>query len=136
MLKRAQVYFRDPCPGAEETKSFLEEHGVLVIERDISKKPFTRKELGIILGYHNPKHYLDTDSSVFKKKKLDKKIPSRDELLDLILENQELLRNPIVLSGRLMAIGTNRQQMIDMFQIKVSGNGSDRDEGESSRRKK
>ena len=133
MLKRAQVYFRNPCPGAEETKNFLEEHGVLVIERDLSQKPFTRRELGAILGYHNPKYYLDSDSSAYKKKKLDKRIPSRDELLDLILEDQELLRNPIVLSGRLMAIGTNRRQLIDMFQIKVSGNGSDGGEGESSR---
>jgi len=71
MLKRAQVYFRNPCPGAEETKNFLEEHGVLVIERDLSQKPFTRRELGAILGYHNPKYYLDSDSSAYKKKKLD-----------------------------------------------------------------
>lgn len=132
MLKRAQMYCRYPSKGAEEAKSFLEEHGVMVIERDIAKKPLTRKELGVILGYHNPRHYLDTASPVYTKKKLDKKMPSRPELLDMIVENPDLLRNPIVLSGRLMTIGNNRKQLIEMFQIKVSGNGKDNNEGEPS----
>jgi arsenate reductase-like glutaredoxin family protein len=136
MLKRAQMYYRNPCPGAEEAKDFLEENGVVVMERDISKKPLNRKELGGILGYHDPKHYLDASSSVFSKKKLDKKIPPRSELLDLIVENPELLRNPIILSGRLMTIGNNRKQLTDMFQIRVSGNGSGNSEGQTEKRKK
>ena len=136
MLKRAQLYFRNPCPGAEEAKSFLEEHGVLVMERDISKKPLTKKELVMILGYHDPKHYLDTASSTFTKKKLDKKLPSRNELMDMILETPDLLRNPIILSGRLMTIGNSRKQLIDMFQISVSGNGSGEKEETPRRRKK
>jgi arsenate reductase-like glutaredoxin family protein len=136
MLKRAQLFYRNPCPGAEDAKKFLEENGVVVVERDISQKPLTRKELGVMLGFHNPKHYLDSTSSVFSKKKLDKNIPSRSELLDLIMENPELLRNPIILAGRLMTIGSNRQQLIDMFQIKISGNGSGQSEGASRRTKR
>jgi arsenate reductase-like glutaredoxin family protein len=133
MLKRAQVYYRNPCPGADEVTGFLKEHDVLVMERDITKKPFTKRELGIILGHLNPKHYLDTTSSVFKKKKLDKAVPPRNELLDLIMENPDLLRNPIIRSGRLIAIGNNRQQLVDMFQIKVSDNGSDNTKGTAQR---
>ena len=136
LKKRAQLFYRDPCPGAEEAKSFLEEHGVMVVERNITKKPLTRKELGVVLGFHNPKHYLDATSSVFSKKKLDKEIPPRPELLDLIIENPELLRNPIILSGRLMTIGNNRKQLIDMFQIRVSGNGSGESEGGAKNKKK
>lgn len=124
MLKRAQLYYRTPCPGADEAKNFLEENGVIVVERDIAKKPLTRKELSVILGYLDPKHYLDPTVAAFKKKRLDKLIPTRPELLDIIVENPELLRNPIILSGRLMTIGNNRQQLIQMFQITVSGNGS------------
>jgi len=135
MLKRAQLYYHHPCPGADEAKNFLEEHGVVVVERDITQKPLTRRELTLILGSHDPKHYLDATSSVYSKKKLDKKMPSRNELLDMILEHPDLLRNPIVLSGRLMTIGNNRKQLIEMFQITVSGNGKGYKEGESSRGK-
>jgi arsenate reductase-like glutaredoxin family protein len=125
MLKRAQFFFRNPCPEAEEAKSFLEENGVMVIERDISERPLSKKELRSILGYHNPKHYLDMTSATYQKKKLDAQLPSREELLELIADNPDLLRHPIVLSGRLMTIGNNRQQLRDMFQISVSNNGAD-----------
>jgi len=131
MPKRAQMYYRKPCPGAEEVKSFLEENGVLVMERDISRNPLTKKELGAILGYHNPRYYLDVASTAFKKNKLDKEIPERNELLDMIEENPDLLRNPIILTGRLMTFGSNRRQLIDMFQLKISDNGSDNNEGKS-----
>lgn len=124
MLKRAQFYFRNPCPGAEETKEFLEEHGVIVAERDMLKRPLTKRELSTILGYLDPRHYLNSASPAYKKHKLDQNLPPHNELLDLILENPDLLRNPIITTGRLVTIGNNRQQLIEMFQIKVSGNGS------------
>jgi arsenate reductase len=124
MLKRAQFYFRNPCPGAEEAKHFLEEHGIVVSERDIDKRPLNKQELGAILGYHNPRYYLNAAAPAYKKKKLDKVLPPRGELLELIVENPELLRVPVITAGRLMTIGNNRQQLIDMFQLKVSDNGS------------
>ncbi len=136
MLKRAQLYYRSKCPGAEEAKNFLEEHGVKVVERDITQKPLTKKELGAVLGYLNPKHYLDTTSAAFKKKKLDKQIPARSELLEIIIENPDLLRNPIIRSGRLLTFGNNRQQLIQMFQIAVSDNGSGEKKGASRRERR
>ena len=124
MLKRAQFYFRNPCPGAEEAKEFLEEHGVIVAERDLNKRPLTKRELAGILGYLDPRHYLNSASPAFTKYKLDQNLPPHGELLQLILDNPDLLRHPIITSGRLVTIGNNRQQLIEMFQIKMSGNGS------------
>ncbi|MCK5126922.1 MAG: hypothetical protein KAR42_11760 [candidate division Zixibacteria bacterium] len=126
MLKRAHVYCNMEDSVCKETKVFLEENGVLVTERDISKQPLTKRELNRVLGFHNPKHYLNSACPAFKKNKLDEKIPPREELLKLIAENPELLRQPIIMCGRLMTIGTGKKQLIDMFQIAVSGNGSDR----------
>jgi regulatory protein spx len=136
MLKRAQFYYRNPCPGAEDVKGFLEEHGVLVMERDIGKNPLTKRELSNILGYQNPRYYLNTAAPAFKKEKLDKNLPPRDELLEMISENPDLLRVPIITTGRLMTIGTGRQQLIEMFQIKVSDNGSGKEEKPSEKKQK
>jgi ArsC family len=88
--------------------------------------------LTLILGYHDPKHYLDITSPAFRRKKLDKSMPPRGELLDMILEHPELLRSPVVLSGRLMTIGFNRQQLIEMFQLTVSNSKSSEEAGASS----
>ena len=124
MVKRAHFYYQNSCSVCEEAQAFLEENGVILRKRDVSKTPLTKSELSGIIGYHNPKHYLDSKSAQFKKKKLDTRLPSRDELLDLILENQDLLKYPIVVAGRLMTLGSNRQQLVDMLQITASDNGS------------
>jgi len=132
MLKRAQFYYRNSSPGAEDAKRFLEDHGVVVSARDILKQPLTKRELTLILGYHDPKHYLDITSPAFRRKKLDKSMPPRGELLEMILEHPELLRSPVVLSGRLMTIGFNRQQLIEMFQLTVSNSKASEEAGASS----
>jgi regulatory protein spx len=133
-LKRAQMFYLNPSSGADETRNFLEENGVVVVERDLTRKPLTRKELSTILGYLDPRHYLNPLSPAYTKRKLDKRIPPRPELLDLIVEHPDLLRDPIIMSGRLLTIGNNRKQLIEMFQITVSGNGSGGDKGEVKNR--
>ncbi|MFH1699572.1 MAG: ArsC/Spx/MgsR family protein [Candidatus Zixiibacteriota bacterium] len=124
MLKRAQMYCKKSNSSCEEAISFLEENGVIVSIRDMDKNPLTRKELNKILGYQNPKYYLDIASPTYSKKKLDSKMPPREELLKMIVEHPELLRYPIIQSGRLMTFGTGKKQMIEMFQIPTSDNGS------------
>jgi len=124
MLKRAQLYYRNPCSVCEEAKSFLEDHGVIVLARNIIEKPLDKDELDGILGYHDPKHFLDSASPNYAKQKLDKNIPLRGELLNIIEKHPDLLRQPIVVSGRLMTVGSNRKQLIQMFQLTVSDNGS------------
>ncbi|MEZ5360031.1 MAG: ArsC/Spx/MgsR family protein [Candidatus Zixiibacteriota bacterium] len=124
MLKRAQVYCKKSDSVCKDTKAFLEEHGILVEERNIAKEPLTKRELQTVLGFHNPKHYLDHTSPVYKKEGLDESMPKHGELMELIIENPDLLKQPIIVSGRLMTIGTGKKQLMDMFQISPSDNGS------------
>jgi arsenate reductase-like glutaredoxin family protein len=124
MQKRAQFYYRNPCSVCEEAKSFLEAHGVAVTVRDLNEKPLRRDELTSLLGYLDPRHYLDMTSAAYRKNKLDKQMPARTELLALIETNPELLRHPIIVTGRLVTIGSNQQQLVEMFQISISDNGS------------
>ena len=128
MLKRAQFYYRNPCSTYEEAKSFLEDHGILVEARDLIKNPLRPNEIRSILRNFDTKHFIDSSSSAFKKAKLDENIPPRDELFDMMIEYPELLRHPIITCGRLMTVGAGRKQLIAMFQISVSDNGSDREE--------
>ncbi len=126
MLKRANFYYRNPCPVCEEAKTFLEDQGILLEARDLGKMPFKKEEIKGILRNFEAKHFIDPTSAAFTKAKLDKKMPSRKELIDLIEQYPELLRHPIVTAGRLLTVGAGRKQLIDMFQLTVSDNGSGR----------
>ncbi len=132
MQKKAQFFYRNPCAVCNEVKSFLQEHGVIIVARDINEKPLRRDELSAILGYLDPRHYLDVTSDAYHKQKLDKLLPGRNELFALIEGSPELLRHPIIVSGRLLTVGTNRRQLIEMFQLTVSDNGSGKDGAKSA----
>lgn len=124
MIKRAQLFFRNPCSKCEDTIKFLEENGVVVSTRNVDKEPLSKNELAAVLGHLNPKHYIDPDSPTYKNRRFNGNLPDRDELFNIIEENPDLLRHPIVVAGRLLTIGSNRQQLIDMLQLTVNGNGS------------
>lgn len=124
MGKRARFYHRNPSPASDEAKGFLEENGVIVDYRDLDEKPLNKYELQVLVGYHNPRNYLNVTSAAYKEHKLDESLPALSELFDIIIENPDLLKNPVIISGRLMMFSTHRKQLIDMFQLKNPGNGS------------
>jgi len=124
MQKRAQMLYRNPCTICDDAKKFLEDHGVIVKVRDLTREPLKKRELSALFGTHDPKHYLDMMSPTYEKQNLDTHTPPRHELMSMLEEHPELLRHPIVMCGRLMTIGNNRRQMIEMFQLTMSGNGS------------
>ena len=131
MLKRALMYYRMPCARCEETLQFLEDNGVTVSARDIAKDPLTKNELSSIVGYLNPKHYVNPGSPAFTKNGLDEKLPPREELLEMIEQCPDLLRHPIVVTGRLMTIGSNRRQLVDMLQLNIGREVMDSSNGGS-----
>jgi len=132
MLKRAQFYYRDKCSVCEETKNFLEENDVSLSVRDLIKVPLRRDELNTVLGNHDPKYYLDISSPSYEELKLDKSLPPRNELMAMIESHPDLLRHPIVFYGRLMTIGSNRRQLIDMFHLTISKKGAEEQEQETT----
>ena len=131
MQKRAQMMYRIPCTLCDEAKTFLEQNGVVVKVRDLNRDPLRKDELQSLLGYHDPKYFLDFSSASFQKRKFDEKMPPREELFGIMEQSPDLLRHPIVMCGRLMTIGFNRQQMIEMFQLTVSNNGGSDGEDET-----
>jgi regulatory protein spx len=124
MQKRAQMYYRTPCEPCEETKAFLEEQGVMLTVRDIGKEPLRREELRRIVGFVNPLHYLDPMSPAFAENNLDSEMPTGDKIMDIVEDNPELLRHPIIIVGRLMTIGNNRQQLTEMLQLSENGDNN------------
>lgn len=132
MLRKAQFYYRNQCSVCEETKAFLEENGVSLNTRDLIQNPLRRDELLTVLGNHDSKYYLDISSPSYEQLKLDSSFPSHNELMAMIESHPDLLRHPIIFYGRLMTIGANRRQLIDMFHLTISKNGTEEREQETT----
>ncbi|RKX28654.1 MAG: hypothetical protein DRP47_03770 [Candidatus Zixiibacteriota bacterium] len=115
--KRAQLFVYDNDEHCEEVRKFLEDAGVLLKIRDIKNDPFSYNELMDIVGYLHIDHFLNKMSDAYTKQKLDKAMPPREEMIQLILKDQSLLRVPIVKASRLITIGYDKKKISDMLQI-------------------
>jgi regulatory protein spx len=131
MLKKVDLYLDPKDPHCQDIRSFLEEQEIDLHIHNIIKDPLSKGQLSGIIRHLDLKHFLNTESKIFKKNRLDKEIPARDEVLELLAEDNDLLRKPIIIAGRLMTVGCNRQKIIEMLQIK--SNGSDPESGRDER---
>lgn len=133
MVRSVQLYVAPDEPACIEVQEFLEQHDFHMQIRDVRTKPLDAEELDKLLRHFDLKHFLNESSKAFTKKRLDKFLPSREELIQLIANDNDLLRKPIIVAGRLMVVGPNRQKIMEMLQIK--SNGSDPADEKGSKRK-
>jgi len=123
MRRVVNLYMAPNEPGCIEIKEFLEQQDLKLLIRDVEIKPLVVDEIAELVRHFNLKHFLDTSSKIYTKKKLDKILPDRREVIQLMADDNNLIKKPIVVVGRLMVVGANRQKVMEMLQIK--SNGSD-----------
>jgi len=119
--KRAKFISYGSDDTCLETKKFIEDAGVLLSVRDIEKEPLSPEEIDRLLGYYDPRHFLNMASPSYEKKRLDEKLPDRHELIDLIAEDHTLLRRPIVQTARLTTVGCDKKSIGLMLQLNENG---------------
>ena len=115
--KRALYYTYGNDHLCEETRKFIEEAGVMLQVRDIEKEPLSEEELANLIGNLQITHFLNPLSDSYKKYRLEKQLPNREELIKLIAKDYTLLRRPIVKSSRLITIGCDKRKIAEMLQL-------------------
>ncbi len=123
--RRAQYLTYGDDGLCAETRKFIEDAGVLLDVRDISKNPLSEEELSDLIGHIPIKHFLNSLSDSYKKYRLDKHLPDREDILRLLAKDHTLLRRPIIRSARLLTIGCDKRKIADMLKIGPDGHISD-----------
>lgn len=120
--KRAKFLTYGDDALCAETKKFIEDAGVLLEIRDIEQQPLTFNEIDKLIKHIDPSHFLNVLSESFDKHGLDKQLPPRHELINLMVEDHTLLRRPIIQSARLITVGCDKKNIALMLQISPNGN--------------
>lgn len=115
MNKKVTLYGNAKDPGFKEVQDYLEEQEVNLHIHNIGKEPLRHMEISGLIRHYNLHHFLNTNAKSFKKNKLDKALPDRQEVIDLIAQDNDLLNRPIIVTGRLMAVGYNREAIKEML---------------------
>jgi arsenate reductase-like glutaredoxin family protein len=126
-LKRATYLTWGEDEQCAETRKFIENAGVLLDVRDLSRQPLSVDEVDKLIGHIHIDHFLNPLSASYAKYELDKKTPERREMIKLIAADYTLLRRPIIKNNRLFLVGCDRRKIAEMLQISPNGKPQDDD---------
>ena len=77
--------------------AYLERKGVDIIRHDLAKDPPSRKQLEAWIDDEHPEEFLNKRSPAFKERNLAGKKLTKKQVIDLVQQDPNLIRRPVVL---------------------------------------
>lgn len=106
MVKPA-FYWKPTCTTCKDARAFLADAGVDVEEIDINRQPPSRAFLEQHIDDDDFLRFVSTRSPVFKERPLPR---SKKEAIDLMTQNANLIKRPVVVSGATVIFGFDRKR--------------------------
>jgi len=85
-------------------------------ERDYAKVPLSRAELEELFSGRDPRDFLNPKSPVFKTLGLKGKSLTPDEAIALMVKEPNLLKRPLLIAGKTIVAGFDRDAMRDALR--------------------
>jgi len=103
---RPVFYWKPTCTTCRSAREFLRNRGVDVDERDINRTPPSRAFLERHIDARHFLDYVSRRSPVFRQRPLPS---SKREAIDLMVEQPNLIKRPILVDGRKVVFGFDRE---------------------------
>ncbi len=98
MPKTLEVYLKPSCTSCRNAVADLEGRGFALVKHNLATDRPSRELLGRLIDELGLDHVLSKRSPAFKARNLGARQLSKDEAIDLMLEEPNLMRRPLVLA--------------------------------------
>lgn len=98
------LWMKSSCSTCRKAKALLAELGIEAVIRDYWKQPLGPDELEVLLPA-DPTPFLGSKSPKFKELGLRHRTLSRSEAIALMVEDNNLLKRPLLVHGKGVIIG-------------------------------
>jgi arsenate reductase len=106
MAKTKIKFLQKPsCTTCRKAKAFLIKRKVELELRDLGKDRMSVKELDVLIGKRDHRMFLNTRTELYRTRKMSENPPSRDEALQLMAGEPNLIRRPVVMRGGDIVLG-------------------------------
>jgi Spx/MgsR family transcriptional regulator len=85
--------------------------GAALQERDLGKAPLSAEELETLIGDADITSFLNTRTASYRERKMKAKPPTKAQAIELMAQDPNLIRRPIVTKGRTQVIGFDQEQL-------------------------
>ena len=99
------------CTTCRKAKAFLEKRKVELESRDLGKDRLSVAELDALIGERDYRKFLNTRNELYRSRKMGQSPPSRDEALQLMAGEPNLIRRPVVVRGSDIVLGYDEEAL-------------------------
>jgi len=112
-MAKAKIKFlhKPNCTTCRKAKVFLEKNKAELDVRDLGKDRLSIAELDRLIGKRDHRIFLNTRNELYRKRNMSKNPPSRDEALELMAAEPNLIRRPVVLRGADLVVGYDEEAL-------------------------
>lgn len=110
---KLQFYEKRTCATCRKAKAFLADKGAQLESIDLNRG-LTVKELEKLIGHRDYRKFLNPRNALYREMKMKDGPPPRDEAIELMSENPNLIKRPIVRKGDKIALGFDAQALDTM----------------------
>jgi arsenate reductase len=105
-MAKPTFYTKPSCTTCKNAKDYLDKQGLAVEPIDINKTPPDRAFLEKHIEADRFLDFVSTRSPVFKERPLPK---SKKEAIDLMMDNANLIKRPILIRGSKVTFGFDKK---------------------------
>ena len=80
-------------------------------ERDLGKEPLSEAEIETLIGDADVMEFLNTRSASYRQQGFKKQPPTKTQAIELMAQDPNLIKRPIVVKGRAKVIGFNEERL-------------------------
>ncbi len=111
MAVKVKFLQKPTCTTCRKAKAFLEKRKVDLQLRDLGKERMTVQELGALIGKRDYRMFLNTRNELYRARQMGQNPPSREEALQLMAGEPNLIRRPVVLRGSEIVLGYDEEAL-------------------------
>ena len=113
IIVKARIRFlqKPSCTTCRKAKAFLEKRKVELESRDLGKDRLSVAELDVLIGERDYRKFLNTRNELYRSRKMGQNPPSREEALQLMAGEPNLIRRPVVVRGSEIVLGYDEEAL-------------------------
>jgi arsenate reductase len=107
---RTKVKFlhKPSCTTCRKARSYIEKRGFGMEFRDLGKERLSSAELEKLIGDRDHTEFLNTRNELYRRKNMKENPPSRAEAIQMMSEEPNLIRRPVILAGGRVVLGFDK----------------------------
>jgi len=110
-MKTPRFIWKSTCSTCRDARRFLRDDlGLELDERDYARLPFSLDELKDLFKDADPRDYLNPRSPAYKSMGLGGRTLTPADALNLMVEESNLIKRPLLISGRTIIAGFDRDR--------------------------